>query len=142
MLRVGDSGYGQRHNGMSDLMRAVLCVLCAATLLTTGCGRGLRSVASVAESTRTATEQMASASEASNVQREIEIYPEVATLRSAPGLTLRDRYETRQGPDGFLIYDTETHSIARIGNQTQSGLTLDQAEKAADALGGADAHSR
>ncbi|MDB5427820.1 MAG: hypothetical protein JWR47_2921 [Phenylobacterium sp.] len=126
---------------MGDSMRATVCLLCAAGLLLAGCGRALHSVAGVAENARTATEQMASASEASNASREVLIYPEASTLRGGPSLALTQRYETREGPDGFMIYDTETHTIARIGNQTQSGLTMEQAKKAADALSTAASHA-
>ena len=122
-------------------MRGTLGFLCAAGLLLAGCGRALHSVADVAENTRTATEQMASASEASNASKEVLIYPEASSLRGTPTFTLTQRYETREGPDGFMIYDTETHTIARIGNQTQSGLTMEQAKKAADALSTAASHA-
>ncbi|HXD25617.1 MAG TPA: hypothetical protein VN609_06775 [Propionibacteriaceae bacterium] len=84
---------------------------------------------------------MASASEVANVSREIEIYPDASSLRNTPPLKLSQRYETRQGPDGFMIYDTEAHSIARIGSQNQAGLTLDQAEKASEALAWASDHN-
>jgi hypothetical protein len=123
-------------------MRATFYVLCTAVLLLTGCRRAIHSVTDVAENTRTATEQLVSASNASNAQKEIEINPDVASLRNATPVQLSQRYETREGPDGFMIYDTQEHTIARIGNQSQSGLTLDQAKKAADALSGADAKSR
>lgn len=122
-------------------MRATLCLFCAAGLLLAGCGRALHSVADVAENTRTATEQMASASEASNASREVLIYPESSTLRGGQTVAFTQRYETREGPDGFMIYDTESHTIARIGNQTQSGLTLEQAKKAEDALVTAASHA-
>src|SRR5436190_6770941 len=101
-------------------MRATLCLLCAGLLLS-GCGRSFRSLSSMAENTRTATEQMASAEAASNVRREIEIYPDASTLRETPALKLSQRYETREGPDGFMVYDTQTHTIARIGSQRQAG---------------------
>jgi hypothetical protein len=122
-------------------MRAPLCLLCAAGLLLAGCGRTLHSVADVADNTRTATEQMASASAASSASREVLIYPEASSLRATSPLTLTQRYEMREGPDGFMIYDTESHSIARIGNQAQAGLTLEQAKKASDALTTAASHA-
>ena len=121
-------------------MRITLCILCAAGMLLTGCGRALHSVATMAESTRTATEHMASASDASNASREVQIYPDAAGLRGTPPLKLSTRYETREGPDGFMVYDTENHTIARIGNQSQAGLSIDQAQKAAEALSWADQH--
>jgi hypothetical protein len=89
----------------------------------------------MAENTRTATEQMAADGEASNVRREIEIYPDAATLRAKQQLKLTQRYEMREGPDGYMVYDTENHTIARIGSQSQAGLTLDQAKLASEALG-------
>ena len=123
-------------------MRATLCLLCAFGLLTTGCGRALHSVANVAENTRTATEHMAEATDASNASREVQIYPDASSLRGEPAVSLSKRYEVREGADGFMIYDTEYHTIARIGNQSQAGLTMDQAQKAVDALSTADAHAR
>jgi hypothetical protein len=39
-----------------------------------------------------------------------------------------------------MVYDTENHTIARIGSQGQSGLTLEQAKGAAEALSYADSH--
>ena len=121
-------------------MRTTLCFLLAAGFLLTGCGRALHSVADVAEHTRTATERMASASEVSNASKEIQIYPEASGLRGPPPLKLSTRYETREGPDGFMVYDTENHTIARIANQTQAGLTMDQAQKATEALSWASSH--
>jgi hypothetical protein len=130
-----------RHGAETgELMRANLYLVCASALLVTGCGRALHSVADVAENTRTATEQMASASDASNASREIQIYPEASALRGPPPLKLSQRYETREGPDGFMVYDTENHTIARIANQSQAGLTMDQAAKAAEALSWASDH--
>ena len=124
-------------------MRATLCFICASGLLLTGCGRALHSVADVAENTRTATERMASATYASDVKKEIEIYPDATALRrrEAP-LRLSTRYETRQGPDGFMVYDTQNHTIARIANQSQAGLTEDQAREAAEALSWANDHNQ
>jgi hypothetical protein len=121
-------------------MRGALCVLCAAGLLLGGCGRALRSVADVAENTRTATEQMVSTSAVTNEQREIEIDPDAAALRTTPELKLSERFEMRDGPDGYMVYDTVNHSIARIGSQTQAGLSFDQAKKSAEALAWAADH--
>lgn len=121
-------------------MRGFLPPLCVAAIALSGCGRTLSSVADVAENTRTATEHMASASYASNVQKEIEIYPDANSLRRIEPLQLSQRYETRQGPDGFMVYDTENHTIARIANQSQAGLTLAQAQEASEALSWASSH--
>lgn len=121
-------------------MRATLSLLCAAGLVLTGCGRTLRSVTSMAENTRTATEQMASSEAASNVRREIQIYPDASTLRETPALKLSQRYETREGPDGFMVYDTQNHTIARLGSRSQAGLTLEQAKTASEALTWANNH--
>jgi hypothetical protein len=121
-------------------MRGLLLPVCVAAIALTGCGRALHSVAAMAESTRTATEHMASASAASSASREVEVYPGAAGLRGTPPLKLSARYETREGPDGFMVYDTENHTIARIGNQSQAGLSMDQAQKAAEALSWADQH--
>jgi hypothetical protein len=123
-------------------MRATVYGLCAVVLLLGGCRRAIHSVADMAENTRTATEKLVTTSNAANAQKEIEINPDAGILRNAPPVQLSRRYETREGPDGFMIYDTQDHTIARIGNQTQAGLTLDQAKKAADALSGADAKGR
>jgi hypothetical protein len=122
------------------MMRTTLGLLCVAGLALTGCGRTLHSVATMAENTRTATEHLVSASEASNAQKEVEIFPDASSLRTTPPLKLSERYEMRDGPDGFMVYDTENHTIARIGSQTQTGLTLDQAQKASEALGWASDH--
>jgi hypothetical protein len=121
-------------------MRGFTLALCVAAIALTGCGRAVHSVAAMAESTRTATEHMVSASAASNASREIEIYPGAAGLRGTPPLKLSARYETREGPDGFMVYDTENHTIARIGNQAQAGLSMDQAQQATEALAWADQH--
>ncbi|WP_372785092.1 hypothetical protein [Phenylobacterium sp.] len=122
-------------------MRTTLGLICAAGLLLSGCGRALHSVAAVAENTRTATEQLASTSDATAARKEIELYPDAMNMRSAQTpLKLSERYETREGPDGFMVYDTENHTIARIASQTQAGLTLDQAQKATEALSWASTH--
>jgi hypothetical protein len=47
----------------------------------------------------------------------------------------------RAGPDGFMVYDTENHTIARIGSQSQAGLSLDQAKKSTEALAWAADHN-
>ena len=122
-------------------MRMTMGLFCAASLLLAGCGRTLHSVADVAENTRTATEHLVSASEASNVSKEIQIYPDASSLRTTPPLKLYHRYETREGPDGFLVYDTENHTIARIGNQAQAGLSQAQALEATEALSWANDHN-
>jgi len=121
-------------------MRTKLLLLCVAGLPLTACGQALHSVANVAENTRTATEQMVTASNASNASREVEIYPDAGSLRGPPPITFTKRYEMREGPDGFMVYDTQNHTIARIQSQTQQGLTLDQAEKATEALAWANDH--
>jgi hypothetical protein len=128
---------------MGDLMRTTLCLLCAAGLLLAGCGRALHSVADAAENARTATERMASATYASDVQKEIQIYPDATNLRRPEEpIRLSTRYETREGPDGFMVYDTQNHTIARIGNNSQAGLTQDQAREAAEALSWANDHNQ
>jgi len=121
-------------------MRTSFPLLAVTGLLLTGCGQALHSVANVAENTRTATEQMVVASDASNASREVEIYPEAGSLRGPPPIAFTKRYEMREGPDGFMVYDTQNHTIARIQSQTQQGLTLDQAEKATEALAWANDH--
>jgi hypothetical protein len=121
-------------------MRTKLLLLCVAGLPLGACGQALHSVANVAENTRTATEQMVTASNASNASREVEIYPDAGSLRGPPPITFTKRYEMREGPDGFMVYDTQNHTIARIQSQTQQGLTLDQAEKATEALAWANDH--
>jgi len=123
-----------------DLMRTKSTSLLLSLAALTGCGRTMDSVAHVAETTRTATEQMVVASDASNASREVEIYPEAGSLRGPPPLTFSKRYEMREGPDGFMVYDTQNHTIARIQSQTQQGLTLEQAEKATEALAWANDH--
>jgi hypothetical protein len=115
-------------------------LLLGALLLLSGCGRALHSVADVAENTRTATEHMVTATDASNASREVDIYPDASSLRAPTPLTLSQRYEMREGPDGFMVYDTQNHTIARIANQSQAGLTMDQAAKAAEALAWANDH--
>lgn len=120
-------------------MRVALCLLCSLAVALGGCRRATHTVAQFAENTRTATERLAFDSDQSNEQRERQNDPYVSDMRNPPALKLVERYETRQGPDGIFVYDTETHSIARIADQTQAGLTLDQADKAVDALSALDA---
>ena len=122
-------------------MRGALPVLCAAGLLLAGCGRALRSVTDMAENVRTATEQMVSNSADTNAQREIALDPDAADLRTTPALKLSQRFEMRDGPDGYMVYDTVNHTIARIGSQSQAGLSLDQAKKSAEALAWAADHN-
>lgn len=62
------------------------------------------------------------------------IDPDVGSLRHLPALKLTERYETREGPDGLFIYDTQEHSVARIDQQAQTGLTVDEAKAALDTL--------
>lgn len=119
----------------SKALRVAAYWLATVCLLVGGCDR----VARLAEDTRTATEQMAALSDERNRQREIEIDPSAGQLRRPPSPLFVERFETREGPDGYFIYDTQTQSIARIGGQRQSGLTFDQAREAFDALAAADA---
>jgi len=123
------------HNYSSRQPGRVALWLLAVSLLLSGCDR----VARLAESTRTATEQMASRSDERNRYREIEIDPSVGALRRPPSPLFGERFETREGPDGYFVYDTQTQSVARIGGQRQSGLTYEQAKDAFDALADADA---
>lgn len=120
-------------------VRTTLCLLGGLAALLGGCRRVSDSVARLAENTRTATEQMAVASDRQNEAREKQIDPYIGEARQPPPLKLTERYETRQGPDGLFVYDTESHSVARIGSQAQAGLTMEQASKAVDALTDADA---
>ena len=122
------------------MTRRISGLLFTALPLLSGCGDAVHSVAGVAETTRTATEQMVTASNASNATREVEIYPEAGSLRGPPPITFTKRYEMREGPDGFMVYDTENHTIARIGNRSQAGLSLDQAQEATEALAWANDH--
>lgn len=119
-------------------MRATLCLLCGLAALLGGCRRSTASLAQLAENMRSSTERMAVDTERANEQRERGV-PDVADLRNPPPVKLVERYETRQGPDGVFVYDTETHSVARMGSQQQSGLTPEQAEKSVDALTALDA---
>lgn len=119
-------------------LRVALRALPAAALLLAGCHRVTGTVSQIAENTRTATEQMAFDSEAQNARREARIDPYVGELRRPPPLRFAERYETREGPDGLFIYDSQRHSIARIGSQSQAGLSVDQAQSALDALNAAE----
>jgi hypothetical protein len=120
-------------------VRKVLCLFSGLVFLLGGCRRATDTVARLAESTRTATEQLVFERELADEQRERRIDPYVGNLRHPSPLKLVERYETREGPDGLFIYDTQAHMIARIGGQSQSGLTLDQAKDAIDALSAYDA---
>lgn len=120
-------------------MRATVCLISGLVLLLGGCSRTSHIVGQFAENMRTATEQMAFNTEQENQQRERRIDPYISETRNPPALKLVERYETREGPDGLFVYDTEKHSIARIGSQAQTGLTLEQATEAVDALSAADA---
>ena len=82
---------------------------------------------------------MALRSEERNRQREIEIDAGAGQMGRPARPLFVERFETREGPDGYFIYDTQTHSIARIGGQRQSGLTYEQARDAFEALADADA---
>lgn len=124
---------------MGATMRSAIWALGAAALLLSACGRSLHSLAALAEGARTATEQMVSASDINNDRRESRLNPEARTLRQGTPLKLSERYETREGPDGFMVYDTETHQIARLEGQSQSGMTYEDAQKAEEALMSADA---
>ena len=121
-------------------MRAALCLLSGLVVLLGGCRRATDTVAQFAENTRTSTERMAIDSDQSNTDREKRDDPYVSDVRAPqPSVKLVERYETRQGPDGLFVYDTETHSIARIDSQPQAGLNMKQADDAVDALTSADA---
>lgn len=120
-------------------MRRTLCVLSGLAILLTGCRRATDTVAQFAENARTATERLASDDDASNDERERRIIPYVSDIHTPPPLTLVERYETREGPDGIFVYDTEAHAIARLDGQAQTGLNLKQADDAVDALSAADA---
>lgn len=119
-------------------MRATLWLLCGLAALLSGCGRSTASLAQFAENAHDSTERMALNTERANEQREHGTL-DVADTRNGPAVKLMERYETRQGPDGVFVYDTETHSVARMGSQQQSGLTPQQAMKSVDALVALDA---
>jgi hypothetical protein len=108
-------------------------------VLLSGCRRATETVSQFAENTRNSTERMASDSDQSNADREKREDPYIADVRAPPSVKLVERYEARQGPDGIFVYDTETHSIARLDNQATTGLNLKQADDAVDALTAADA---
>lgn len=120
-------------------MRASLCLLSGLLVLLGGCRRSSDAVARFAEVTRTSTERMVVDSELENERRERRGAPDIADMHNPPPVKLVERYETRQGADGLFVYDTETHSVARLSNQQQSGLTPKQAETAVDALVALDA---
>jgi len=120
-------------------MRAALCLLSGLVVLLGGCRRATETVTQFAENTRTSTERMAIYSDQSNAEREKRNDPYIADVRAPPSVKLVERYETRQGPDGLFVYDTETHSIARLDSQPQTGLNIKQADDAVDALTAADA---
>jgi hypothetical protein len=120
-------------------MRASLCICCGLAVLLTGCKRPTATLAQFAENTRSSTERMAVLSEQENEQRERNSVPDIADIRNPPPVALVERYETRQGPDGLFVYDTETHSVAQVAGQPQAGLKPKQAEDAIDALEALDA---
>lgn len=120
-------------------MRAALCLLSSLLVLLGGCRRATETVSQFAENTRTSTERMAIDSDQSNAEQEKRNDPYVADVRERPSIKLVERYETRQGPDGLFVYDTETHSVARLDSQPQTGLNIKQADDAVDALTAADA---
>jgi len=120
-------------------MRATLCLLCGLAFLLGGCRRSADSLADLAENTRSSTERMVVDTEQANAQRERRGAADVGDMHNPPPVKLVERYETRQGPDGLFVYDTETHSTARLGRQAQSGLTPQEAETSVDALMALDA---
>jgi len=120
-------------------MRATLCLFAGLVVVLGGCRRATDTLTQFAENTRTSTERMAVDSAQENERRERRAAPDIAELRSPPAIKLVKRYETRQGPDGLFVYDTERHSTARFGAQLQSGLTPEQATEVVDALEAADA---
>jgi hypothetical protein len=113
-------------------------VLLCLALAPGGCGRATNAIAHLARDTRTATERFARDSEEAAQSRERRNDPYLANLRHRPPVRFAERYEARELPDGYEVYDTQEHAIVRFGSQTQTGLSFRQAQDAIQALQGDD----
>jgi primase-polymerase (primpol)-like protein len=115
--------------------RASLAVLPLAVAVV-GCGASVDQFSRAADSARTATEQMAVASNNASNARENKILQDArdlaATQAAQAGLDTgeRPRYEIRKDQDGWTVYDTANNSPARVGPKPQAGLSRADAERA------------
>lgn len=116
-------------------------------MLLASCGAAVERLGRAADSTRSATERAAVASEASINAREAKIYSDAQLIeqkqaaRDLADSGRKPRYEVRRIGEGWQIYDTQTGTVAKRGLTPQSGLSENQAYEAYEALKHADEDS-
>lgn len=102
-----------------------------------GCGRGAEEIGRTAESLRTSTEQMASASKTKSNAREARIMADAIEIeerqlaKNPDADTMRQRYEVRRDGSGWSVYDVNSGQVARKGAVSQGGLSRSNAAQAA-----------
>ena len=101
------------------------------------CGQRPEDVGRSAESIRTATEQMASASNAKSKAREARIMADAIEIEerqraeNPDAEALPPRYEVRRDGNGWSVYDVNSGRVARKGAVAQGGLSRSNAEQSA-----------
>ena len=102
-----------------------------------GCGQQPAEIGRAAESVRTATEQMASASQVKSQAREARIMTNAIEIEqresdeNPDAATLPPRFEVRRDGSGWAVYDVNTERVARRGAVSQGGLSRSTAEQSA-----------
>jgi hypothetical protein len=125
-------------------MIRVFVVLVSMTVLTAGCDGAVQKLGQAADTTRSATERAAIASEASSNAREAKIYADARVIerreaaRELAESGRRPRYEVRRVGTGWAIYDGQTGTVAKRGVTPQAGLSESQAYEAYESLKRAD----
>jgi hypothetical protein len=107
-----------------------ICVVLLACGLVSGCDMSPSRLSSAAETARMRTEHLNDDLIAKSNAREAKIFADAAAMRrTREEIVEGPRYEVRKDGSSstYLIYDNRTGSVARIGTQTQIGLTAAEA---------------
>jgi hypothetical protein len=99
-----------------------------------GCGAEVSKVASVAESTRSATEHLGARAAQRNAAREAQISEEAEPMRQAEAIAFGERYYLEPGAQGWTVMDRTTNTPVSTETGAMENLPLQDAEKAVDEL--------
>lgn len=107
----------------------ILITTCA--LATVGCTDVRSKIVASAESTRSATEQLAARSAAAANLRQGKIIEQAGPINRAQAIELGERYYLEASPTGWTVVDSKTDQPARLeANKDLEGLSIDEAREA------------
>lgn len=112
--------------------------VCGGVLLFAGCSLP-QEPSHAAQALRRAVERNAANHDAGSAARDVRIFDdETRRPPGTPRFALGERYYVRADPRGWSVIDRRTRGSALVGNKVQTGLTYEEAAKAAAALQAAD----